>query len=101
MILLMIFINKSIFFALIICLTTPLCVIASNSKTNSEASNTQNHAISETEKKNPTQEERKILTANRDLGPFFLIGLIINLIMMVSFGFWAYGQFQQNNKKKK
>ena len=44
---------------------------------------------------------KEILSGDRELGTFFLIGLIINLIMMTSFAVWAIGQWRQNNKKKK
>jgi len=48
-----------------------------------------------------TPKEREILSGDRELGPFFVIGLIINLVMITTFALWAIGQWRQNDKKKK
>jgi len=101
MILLMIFINKSVFLALIICISIPFGLLANDSKPDTQTNEIKTSTPYQSGQNKSLAEKKKILTADRDLGPFFLIGLIINLIMMTSFGIWAYGQFQQNNKKKK
>lgn len=59
------------------------------------------HAISTTKDTHHPVKKKKILAAHRELGPFFTIGLIINLIMMTSFAVWAVGQWKQNNNRKK
>ncbi len=45
--------------------------------------------------------KKKILAGDRKLGAFFTIGLIINLVMIATFVFWATGQWKKNNKTKK
>ena len=45
------------------------------------------------------QQKKQVLAADRELDSFFIIGLIINIIMMTSFVIWAVGQWRQNNKK--
>lgn len=46
----------------------------------------------------PQIEKKEILSEDRDLGGFFIIGLIINLVMMSSFFIWALGQWRKTNK---
>ncbi len=48
-----------------------------------------------------TVVKKKILAGDRKLGAFFTIGLIINLVMIATFVFWATGQWKKNNKTKK
>ena len=74
-----------------------------NSEIQKDASTalTTQHTVSPTIDTSHSVKKKGILSADRDLGPFFIIGLIINLTMMTTFAFWAFGQWRQNNDKNK
>ena len=98
-------IHKIIPLIFMICLLIPGVSFSDShdSKIQNAASNTPTiqHTINTATDTNHPVTKKKILAADRELGPFFAIGLIINLVMMTTFAFWAFGQWRQNNDKKK
>ncbi len=93
-------INKLLLIVFILSLFNPVSVFAIAENADKQSIQIQHNTATVDKDINP-QKRKKILAGDRDLGAFFAIGLIINLIMMTSFGFWAVGQFRQHNKNKK
>ncbi|MCP4076931.1 MAG: hypothetical protein GY744_12205 [Gammaproteobacteria bacterium] len=93
-------INKLLLFVFILSLLNPVSVFAIVENTDKQSTQIQHNTATVEKDINP-QERKKILAGDRHLNIFFAIGIIINLIMMTSFGFWAVGQFRQHNKNKK
>ena len=95
--------SKIISFIFIICLLIPNISfsnsqISDNHQTRAPAVTQQSIDTSADSKQ--ASNPKEILHGDRELGAFFIIGLIINLIMMTTFAVWAIGQWRQNNKKK-
>ncbi len=93
-------INKLLIIVFILNLLNPVSVFAIVENADKQSIQIQHNTATVEKDINP-QKRKKILAGDRDLGVFFAIGLIINLIMITSFGFWAVGQFRQHNKNKK
>jgi hypothetical protein len=88
---------------LMLCLLIPSISFSKINNTERHNGASRTHTSQESIKTKTEQPYKKkaVLSADRDLGPFFIIGLAINLIMMTTFSFWAYGQWKQLNKKNK
>jgi len=97
--------HKIISFVFIICLLIPGISFSDNHgpEIENDVSTTlaTPQTTSDITNTNEPVEKKKILTAKRELGPFFTIGLLINFAMMTTFTVWAIGQWRQNNDKKK
>jgi len=92
--------SKIIYFIFLTCLISPNISFSSdaNSETPANINTTQQ---TNNPSSNANQQKKEVLAADRELDSFFIIGLIINLIMMTSFAIWAAGQWRQNDKKNK
>ena len=95
--------SKIISFIFIICLLIPNISFSNSQANDNTQTETQaaQQAINTTANNKLTAQKKGILSSDRKLGGFFIIGLIINLIMMTAFAVWAFGQWRQNDKKKK
>jgi len=91
--------NKLLFFVFILSLLNPVSVFATIENADKPPVKIQNNTSTVDKNINP-EKRKKILTGDRHLNKFFAIGLVINLIMMVSFAIWAVGQFRQHKKNK-
>jgi len=46
-----------------------------------------------------TQTQKKVLTDDsRELSAFFILGIAINIIMIITFAWWFAGQWRQSKK---
>jgi len=83
-----------------------ICLISPNiSFSNNQSPDIPDNAIINQQPANPssnlTHQKKEVLAGDRELDTFFIIGLIINFIMMTTFAVWAIGQWRQNNKENK
>lgn len=48
-----------------------------------------------------SERKKVLIEESREMSPFFKLGIAINIVMILVFGWWFAGQWRANNKREK